>query len=107
MRAASLVLALVFLLPNGLLQSDRYDEVRTVAELDILAGPGAELTYTVVPKGSEVRIGVDRDGDSFFDRDEVDACADPADPASVPDAGEIAIIDLVEVIVSWGSCDPS
>ena len=45
---------------------------------------GQELTYTCVPPGSGVRIGVDRDEDGFFDRDELDGGSDPADPSSTP-----------------------
>jgi len=65
-------------------QSDRQAE--TIAPAALLAGAasGAELTYTVVPEVSEVRIGVDRDADGWFDRDELDAGSDPADPASTP-----------------------
>ncbi len=48
---------------------------------------GQELTYTCVPPGSGARIGIDRDGDSFGDRDELDAGSDPADAASVPPGG--------------------
>jgi len=48
---------------------------------------GQDLTYTCVPPGSGTRIGVDRDEDGFFDRDEVDAGSDPADPGSVPPMG--------------------
>jgi DNA-binding beta-propeller fold protein YncE len=46
--------------------------------------PRQELTYTCVPPGSGVRIGIDRDQDGHFDRDELDAHSDPADPTSVP-----------------------
>jgi YVTN family beta-propeller protein len=48
------------------------------------AAAGQERTYTCVPPGSGERIGVDRDGDTFLDRDELDAGSDPADPESVP-----------------------
>ncbi len=48
---------------------------------------GQELTYTCVPPRSGVRIGIDRDGDSFGDRDELDAGSDPADAASTPAGG--------------------
>jgi len=37
-----------------------------------------------VPPGSGIRIGIDRDLDGFYDRDELDAGSDPADPASRP-----------------------
>jgi hypothetical protein len=42
------------------------------------------VTYTCVPPGSGQRIGVDRDGDGFWDGDERAAHADPADPADTP-----------------------
>ena len=67
-------------------QSDRAAEVAlTDAQLrQIAATPGQALTYTCVPPGSGVRVGIDRDEDGFFDRDELDAGSDPADPASTP-----------------------
>jgi hypothetical protein len=48
--------------------------------------PGQELTFTCVPPGSGERIGVDRDEDGFYDRDELDAGTDPANPDSFPGA---------------------
>jgi hypothetical protein len=50
----------------------------------LAATPGQDLTYTCVPRGSGARIGVDRDEDGAFDRDELDAGTDPADPNSIP-----------------------
>ncbi|MFO0839981.1 MAG: dockerin type I domain-containing protein [Phycisphaerae bacterium] len=64
--------------------SDRVSETSTAAALLASAAPGGEVTYTAVPIGTQVRIGVDRDADGFFDRDELDAGADPANPASNP-----------------------
>lgn len=69
---------------GNLFQSDRAAETVTAAALQASALPGSELTYTIVPKGSETRIGIDRDLDGFFDRDELDACSDPANPLSTP-----------------------
>lgn len=70
----------------GTFQSDRASDppwndtsLRMVASI-----PGQELTYTAVPLGSAVRMGVDRDEDTYFDRDELDAGSDPADPNSTP-----------------------
>jgi YVTN family beta-propeller protein len=54
------------------------------AALRLLAQVGRPVTYTCVPPGSGQRIGVDRDGDGFWDGDEHDAHSDPADPASTP-----------------------
>jgi len=71
---------------SGEFQSDRATEpLLTEASLRVQAATvGQELTYTAVPSGSGTRIGIDRDEDGFFDRTELDAGSDPADPASVP-----------------------
>ena len=69
---------------SGLFQSDRLSELLTPTELRLAAALGSEITITVVPRGTAIRIGVDRDLDGFFDRDEIDACSDPADPTSTP-----------------------
>jgi YVTN family beta-propeller protein len=74
-------------LPSGMFRDDRpsVDPLTTEAVVrGTAATPGQEVTYTCVPPGSGERIGVDRDGDGFYDRDELDAGSDPADPASVP-----------------------
>jgi YVTN family beta-propeller protein len=68
----------------GSFQSDRAGETIALGSLKTLAAPGAELTFTVVPQGSGERVGVDRDGDGYYDRDELDAGSDPADPDSIP-----------------------
>ena len=101
---------------TGAFQSDRSAETITSNGLLSLAAPGSELTYTMVSKGSETRIGIDRDLDGYFDADETDACANPADPQSIPGAfclgdiapqgkldGMIDVDDLLLVINSWGS----
>ncbi len=102
-------------------QSDRASQTITHANLLALAAPGAEITLTVVPAGSEFRIGVDRDSDMHFDRDEIDACADPADPASTPfnstctcgDAdlaeplGVLDFSDVLAFLTAFGAMDPA
>ncbi len=75
-----------FAYQNGNYQSDRAAEVVSPAALLAMAAPGSELTYTAVPTKTAVRIGIDRDEDGHFDRDELDRCADPADPTSFPGA---------------------
>jgi YVTN family beta-propeller protein len=65
-------------------QSDRVTQTVTTAALQAGAAAGSEITFTVVPKGSQTRIGIDRDLDGVLDRDELDGCADPADAGSVP-----------------------
>lgn len=66
-------------------QSDRDGEQINLVDLLTLTGTGSELTFTAVPLGTSERIGVDRDEDGFYDRDELDFCSNPADPNSIPD----------------------
>ncbi len=96
----------------GMFQSDRAAETASLAGLTALASPGDELTLTVVPNGSQTRIGIDRDSDGFFDRDELDACSDPADPAETPNnvcladtnaSHAVDVDDLIAVILTWGT----
>ena len=97
----------------GVMQSDR------AAELAISEGAlrahaathGQELTYTCVPPGSGVRIGVDRDDDHFFDRDELDAGTDPSDPRALVVAcagdcnrdGAVTVDELIKAVNVAGS----
>jgi YVTN family beta-propeller protein len=92
-------------------QSDRAAESIAHASLLALAAAGNELTWTVVPSGSQARIGIDRDSDGFFDRDELDACSDPADPLENPTnvcigdtngSHSVDVDDLIAVILTWG-----
>jgi YVTN family beta-propeller protein len=80
---------------NHLFQSDRRSEAATPDELLALAVPGSELTFTVVPRGAGVRLGLDRDLDGVFDRDELDAGTNPADrrwcPRILVDSTEVAV----------------
>jgi DNA-binding beta-propeller fold protein YncE len=72
-------------LSDGTFQMDRAGDVR--ADLDIralAATPGQELTYTCVPPGSGHRMGVDRDEDGVFDRDEADVGSDAGNPKRLP-----------------------
>ncbi len=103
-----------FVLQSGVFQSDRAAQVLAPAALLALAAPGSELTYTLVPAGTERRIGIDRDRDGFFDRDEVDAGTDPSDatsfpgacPADLAPAGGNGIVDgadLAFVLSQWGA----
>lgn len=55
---------------GGVFQSDRAGESIGSDELRSAGGDGAELTWTLVPLGSQVRIGIDRDADGVFDADE-------------------------------------
>ncbi|HMJ65444.1 MAG TPA: YncE family protein, partial [Candidatus Binatia bacterium] len=89
---------------SGRFQSDRLGETISPDDLRALAAVGNELTCTIVPEGMGRRIGLDRDGDGFFDRDEVDFQSDPADPASIPVHTYATIsINSNLATISWNS----
>jgi DNA-binding beta-propeller fold protein YncE len=70
---------------SGLFVSDRASEAPlTDPALRGLATAGQELTYTCMPPGDGRRAGIDRDEDTYRDRDELDVGSDPADAASTP-----------------------
>jgi DNA-binding beta-propeller fold protein YncE len=73
-----------WLLVGGVFQSDRLLATNTDAELRAQAAAGERRTYTCVPPGDGGRVGLDRDQDGAYDRDELDAGSDPADPDSTP-----------------------
>lgn len=56
-------------------------DMRTMAEV-----PGQATTFTCVPPGSGTRIGLDRDGDGAWNRDEASNSTRPDNPASVAGA---------------------
>jgi DNA-binding beta-propeller fold protein YncE len=103
-------------LGGGAFQSDRASETTTMTDLRNAAVNGAEITMTVVPPGSQIRIGIDRDEDGYFDRDELDAGSDPANPDSTPgdpcpwvvgDLNADCIVNVADLLVlfdNWGSC---
>jgi len=68
---------------NGFFQSDRQSETLTPTALRTLADIGNEFTYTIVPRESGKRIGIDRDADGYFDRDEIEFGSDPANALSL------------------------
>ena len=68
---------------NATFLSDRAAEVFTPTELRALAAVGSEQTYTVVPRGAGIRLGIDRDADGVFDRDELDGGSNPAGLAAL------------------------
>ncbi|MFG0276132.1 MAG: hypothetical protein ACF8QF_13855 [Phycisphaerales bacterium] len=99
---------------GGQFQSDQTGESYLPFQLAGLAQPGSEVLYTAVPIGSEIRLGLDRDGDGHWNYDEVLACADPADPISVPGSaqaadldasGEVNGADLGILLGAWGTPD--
>ena len=60
-------------------QSDRAGQTISASALQALAAPGSELTYTVVPKGTETRIGINHNLNGCLDGDERVVCACPSD----------------------------
>jgi DNA-binding beta-propeller fold protein YncE len=74
--------------PGGSFQLDRSSQQLTFAGMMALATPADPLTLTVVPFGTQVRLGVDRDLDGALDRDELDAGSNPANPNSLPGIGQ-------------------
>jgi len=71
-------------LGGGVLQSDRSGLTATIDNLRLGSRSGAEVTFTVVPFGSQTRIGVDRDGDGILDGD------DPLPTSSSQIAGDLS-----------------
>jgi DNA-binding beta-propeller fold protein YncE len=71
---------------SGMFRTDRRGQpaITDAALRLVVTSLGRAVTYTCVPPGSGQRIGVDRDGDGFWDGDERDAHSDPADPLSTP-----------------------
>jgi hypothetical protein len=60
-----------FYLGSGVFDPDAAAEANIgTAALAALAGPGAELTFTVVPLGTGQRLGIDADEDATLDFDE-------------------------------------
>jgi YVTN family beta-propeller protein len=96
-------------LANGSFQSDRASEpTLTDAQLRAhAAAPGQERTYLCVPPGSGSRVGVDRDEDGFFDRDELDAGSDPADASSVPAGGTTTTVVTTSTTTTSTTFPPS
>lgn len=72
---------------SGGLQSDRSVETTTADALRTAATAANEVTFLAVPTGTAQRLALDRDADGVFDRDELDACSDPANAASLPPVG--------------------
>jgi len=73
-------------LGSGQFATDRRGQpsISDAALRSLATGSGRSVTYTCVPPGSGVRLGVDRDGDGAWDGDERRAHTDPADPDSRP-----------------------
>lgn len=89
---------------TGDFQANRHGEVLpTLAAVIAQAAPSNEFTAMLVPEGSGIRLGLDRDGDGYFDATETDLGHDPADAMSRP----VRILSIskpgTNVILRWES----
>jgi YVTN family beta-propeller protein len=95
-------------MPNTF-QSDVNGVTNTLAELLTLAGGGAEFTFSAVPEGTGMRLGVHRDSDAFFDYTEILQGSDPADPldftakGSLPSASWFVLLLLGLLLAAVGA----
>jgi hypothetical protein len=87
--------------------SDRAAEPRrSKAALRALAADGSELTWFGAPPGSGLRMALDRDRDGWFDRDELDAGSNPANPASTPPLVDVAPSGGASIAFLGGAPNP-
>lgn len=75
----------------GVFQADHEGELIAEIGLRSQAGPGAEITFTAVPYGSQTRIGIDRDSDGIFDADDAELAAGLAQAAIRPRPRPVAL----------------
>jgi DNA-binding beta-propeller fold protein YncE len=81
--------------------------VPTAALRAVAAVAGQEQVFTCVPPGAGVRAGIDRDSDGRFDRDELDAGTDPADPTSFPGAAALVTVQTTALRLADDSTPPA
>lgn len=82
---------------------DRAGLTITFAALKALAAPGSEITFTIVPKNSEIRIGIDRNMDGCRDGDErLALCGLSAPcPADLNGDGSVDGDDVIAFFDGW------
>ncbi len=99
----------------GNMQSDRHGEQITLTNLRAGAAPGNEVVFMAVPIGAQVRLGIDRDEDGWYDAEEKSACSNPGDATSFPgsrgvvdvDASlSITVSDIFAFLARWFAGDP-
>ncbi len=88
---------------SNLFLADQVGQTISSADLRNLASPGTPLTYTLVPAGSGVRMGIDRDENGVLDGDEpkfVWNCS--AQPFGDSDGdGKVGLSDWAHVSTGW------
>lgn len=90
-------------LGHGQFQSDRANEQVPAATLRTLATPGGELTWTAVQKGTEVRVGIDRNANGVYDGDEPPSCAGDLNHDHRVDLSDLALL-LGNFACASGTC---
>ena len=90
-------------LSNGNFDPDRVGESQISANAlrNLANTAGQEITFTCTPPGSGLRMGIDRDEDGAFDRDEIDA---GTNPANGPGCGSGSL--TVANSTGWASAAP-
>ena len=82
----------------------------STATLQGMASVTSPITFTVVVRGQQTRLGIDRDEDGWRDRDEASVCADTGDPLNHPGTplcidvdGDLAITvnDIFAFLNAW------
>jgi hypothetical protein len=71
--------------------SDRLEHLADTEEIHRQAGPGNPLTFTLVPAGTGMRLGIDRDADGYPDGVENSEGFLPDNALSHPDAVAVAL----------------
>lgn len=71
---------------GGRFQSDKSTEQVGFSALNNFDAGTQSIIYTLVPAGSETRIGIDRDSDGHLNGDELANASNPADASSIPGA---------------------
>ncbi|MBL9031251.1 MAG: beta-propeller fold lactonase family protein [Phycisphaerae bacterium] len=90
---------------TSLFQSDRAGQSLTPSALRALAAAGSELTYTVVPFGTQTRMGIDRDLDGILDGDVGDpTCYANCDGSTIPPV--LNVNDFSCFLNKFGAGDP-
>ncbi len=85
-------------------KEDKNGDTISIVDLATIASASNPLTYMMVPRGSGTRLGVDQDEDGYYDRSEIEACTDPANPLSHPGLGA-PDIDIASGLLNFGSRD--
>ena len=90
----------------GFVPDSSRDPVVTASALSDAIAPGELVTFTAVPPGNGVRLGIDRDRDGCLDRDELRKRSDPANPGvREPDADDDGIPDAADLCQGWMQTD--